>query len=126
MTEVTNNLRYLDLQRQLWQYHYDLGLNEGRRRAQLLNNYAKQHNTCRAYSYLKHVIEKRQKSIVNQIHRIIDELQQYLLKLEEHARQWKLQQLQNSSQAEFRILTSLAFCPYMSYSSYNSACETVF
>ena len=54
MTEATNNLRYFDLQRQLWQYHYDLGLKEGRWRAQLLNNYAKQHNTCRAYSYLKH------------------------------------------------------------------------
>ena len=89
MTELTNNLRYFDLQRQLWQFHYDLGLKEGRWGAQLLNNYAKQHNTCRAYSYLKHVIEKRQKSIVNQIHRIIDELQQYLLKLEEYARQWQ-------------------------------------
>ena len=89
MTELTNNLRYFDLQRQLWQFHYDLGLKEGRWGAQLLNNYAKQHNTCRTYSYLKHVIEKRQKSIVNQIHRIIDELQQYLLKLEEYARQWQ-------------------------------------
>ena len=59
MTELTNNLRYFDLQRQLWQYHYDLGLKEGRWEAQLLNKYAKQHNTCRAYSYLKHVIEKR-------------------------------------------------------------------
>ena len=27
--EVTNYLRYFDLQRQLWQYHYDLGLKEG-------------------------------------------------------------------------------------------------
>ena len=69
MTEFTNNLRYSDLPRQLWQYHYDLGLKEGRWGAQLLNNYAKQHNPCRAYSYIKHVIEKRQKSIVNQIHR---------------------------------------------------------
>jgi hypothetical protein len=89
MTELTNNLRYFDLQRQLWQYHYDLGLKEGRWGAQLLNNYAKQHNSCRAYGYLKHVIEKRQKSIMNQIHRTIGELQQYLLKLEEHARQWQ-------------------------------------
>ena len=30
MTELTNNLRYFDLQRQLWQFHYDLGLKEGR------------------------------------------------------------------------------------------------
>ena len=89
MTELTNNLRYLDLQRQLWQYHYDLGLKEGRWGGQLLNNYAKQHNTCRAYGYLKHVIEKRQKSIMKQIHRTISELQQYMLKLEEHARQWQ-------------------------------------
>ena len=29
MTELTNNLRYFDLQRQLWQYHYDIGLKEG-------------------------------------------------------------------------------------------------
>ena len=89
MTEVTNNLRYFDLQRQLWQYHYDLGLKEGCWGSQLLKSYAKEHNTCRAYSCLKHVIEKRQKLIMKQIHRTIQELQQYLLKLEANARQWQ-------------------------------------
>ena len=45
MTEVTNNLRYFDSQRQLWQYHYDLGLKEGCWGSQLLKSYAKEHNT---------------------------------------------------------------------------------
>ncbi|CAF3868203.1 unnamed protein product [Rotaria sordida] len=56
MAEVTNHLQYIDLQRHLWQDYFNL-------------------NT----------IEKRQKTIQHQLKRTINELQQYLIKLEQNA-----------------------------------------
>ena len=46
MTEVTNNLHYIDLQRHLWQDYYNLGMKEGIWAPRISKSYAKQHNTC--------------------------------------------------------------------------------
>jgi hypothetical protein len=89
MTEVTNNLQYMDLQRHLWQDYYNIGIKEGIWAPQLSKYDAKQLNTCRTYGFPKHIIEKRQKTIENQIHRTINELQQYLIKLEQNSQQWE-------------------------------------
>ena len=89
MTELTNDLQYFDLQRQFWQDHYDVGLKEGFWGSQLARSFAKQHRTRRAYGIQKHVIEKRQMTIQNQMYRTIEALQGYMVKLEENARQWQ-------------------------------------
>lgn len=63
MTEVTNQLQYLDLQRQLWQGYYNLGMKEGRWNYRVSKSYAKHHGICRSYGYPRHVVEKRQQNI---------------------------------------------------------------
>ena len=63
LTEVTNNLHYIDLQRHLWQDYYNLGMKEGVWAPQLSKYDAKQLNTCRTYGFPKHIIEKRQKQL---------------------------------------------------------------
>jgi len=89
MTELTNNLQYIDLQRHLWQDYYNLGMKEGLWAPRVSKSYAKQHHTCRTYGFPKHVIEKRQQTIKNQLDRTINELQEYLTKLEQNSQQWQ-------------------------------------
>lgn len=89
MAKVTNNIRYFDLQRQLWQEHYDLGLREGWWGMELARSYAKQHRVCRAYSFTKDVIEEQQRMANNGLQRNVEALQKYLLQLENNARQWQ-------------------------------------
>jgi hypothetical protein len=90
ITEVTNNLQYLNLQRQLWQDYYDIGMKQGGIWAPQLSKFdAKQHHTCRTYGFPKHIIETRQKTIEHQIQRTINELQQCLIKLEHNTQQWQ-------------------------------------
>ena len=55
----------------------------------LARSFAKQHRTCRAYGFRKDVIEKRQATIQKQMHRTIEALKGYMVKLEENARQWQ-------------------------------------
>lgn len=89
MARVTNNIRYFDLQRQLWDDHYNLGFKEGFWGMELSRSYAKQHRVCRAYSYQKNVIEARQMMAKNELQRNIDTLQKCLLELETNARSWQ-------------------------------------
>jgi hypothetical protein len=87
MTEVTNNLYYFDLQRQLWQEYYNMNLKEDNMKAvigqwrRLSKSDAKQHNTCQKYNLPKHAIEKRQQRITHQMQHWINELNEYLMKL---------------------------------------------
>ena len=90
MTEVTNNLQYLTLQRQLWQDDYNIGISEGSiRTSQLSKADAKLHHTCRTYGFSKQIIEKRQQNIKHHVQRAIQELQQYLIKLQQNTQQWQ-------------------------------------
>ena len=90
MTEVTNNLQYLTLQRQLWQDYYNIGINEGDIwPSQLSKADAKLHHTCRTYGFHRHIIEKRQQKIKHHVQRTIHELQQYLIKLQQNIQQWQ-------------------------------------
>ena len=90
MTEVTNHLHYLDLQQHLWQDYYNIGVKEGNVWApKLSKSFAKQHHTCRTYGFPKHIIEQRQKKITYQLQHTINELQQYLIKLEQYAQEWQ-------------------------------------
>lgn len=89
IAKVTNDIRYYDLQRQLWQDHYDLGLKEGWWGMELSRSYAKQHRVCRAYSYKKNIIEEQHLLAKNELHRKIETLQKLLLQLETNAREWQ-------------------------------------
>ncbi|CAF1385241.1 unnamed protein product [Adineta steineri] len=83
MTELTNNLYYFDLQRQLWQEYLNMSLKEDNIHGlrQLSKSDAKELNTGYMWGFPKHVIEKRQNTIVHQIQRTINELNQYLIQL---------------------------------------------
>ena len=50
--------------------------------------FAKQHHTCRAYGFPKHIVEQRQKTIIQQFQQTINGLQQYLIKLQQNVQQW--------------------------------------
>jgi hypothetical protein len=88
MIEITNNLQYLYLQDHLWQDYYNIGMKDGIWAQRLSKLYAKQHNTCRTYGFPKHIIEKRQQTITKQLQHTRNELQQFEIKLEQHAQQW--------------------------------------
>ena len=83
MTELTNNLYYFDLQRQLWQEYHNMSLKENDicGYGQLSKSNAKEHHTHYMYDFSKHVIEKRQNTIVHQMQRTINDLNQYLVQL---------------------------------------------
>ena len=89
MAEATNNLYYLDLQLHLWHDYYNTGMKEGKWPPQLSKSFAKQHHTCRTYGFPKHVIEQRQKTITQQFQHAINNLQEYMMQLEQNAQHWQ-------------------------------------
>ncbi|CAF4184381.1 unnamed protein product [Rotaria sp. Silwood2] len=86
ITEVTNNLYYIDLQRQLWQNYFELGMKQGVWAPRLSKSIARQHHICRTYGFPKHIIERRQENIVQYT---LDRLKRYIIKLEQDVIQWK-------------------------------------
>ena len=64
-------------------------MKEGRWTPRLSKSYAKQHHTCRTYGFPRHIIEKRQQTIEHQLHRTVNELQQYIIELEQNSKQWQ-------------------------------------
>ena len=88
MAEAMNNLYYFDLQRQLWQAYYDIGMKEGVWTSRVSKSFAKQHHTCRSYGFLKHIIEKCHHETNQQCQQVIDSVQQYIIELEEKTQQW--------------------------------------
>jgi len=89
MTETTNNLYYFDLQRQLWQDYFDLGIKENKWALRVSKSFAKQHHTCRTYGFPKHMIEQHLQIMRGQFQRTINELQQYITQLEHNVEQWQ-------------------------------------
>ena len=89
MTEATNDVYYFDLQRQLWQTYYDIGMEGGLWTSCVSKSFAKHHYTSRRYGFPKHIIEKHQSEIKQQFQQAISILQQYITELEQHAQQWQ-------------------------------------
>ena len=89
VTEMTNQIKYFDLQRQLWQDYYNLGLKEGQWAPQVSKSYAEEHRTCRTYGYRQHIIRKRQQTIQYQLQRSSNELQASIKELENYSKQWQ-------------------------------------
>ncbi|CAF1349932.1 unnamed protein product [Adineta steineri] len=89
MTEITNNLYFKDLQRQLWKEYYDISIKDDNWESTITNGYAHQHNTCRMYKPKKSLIEQRQIKVARQIQEIGSELQDYLIKLQNYGQQWQ-------------------------------------
>ena len=92
ITEITNNLYYFNLQRQLWQDYYNIGLKQDGSwpiAPRLSKSFAKQHHTCRTYGYSKRIIEQRQKTVEHQLQRTSNELNQHLIQLHTLTDQWR-------------------------------------
>ena len=87
MTEVTNNLHYFDLQQHLWQAYYNIGVKEN-----LWESSAPDSTTSQKYPtyfFPKHLVEKRQQTVIWQKQRTINELQEYLVYLQQHTPLWQ-------------------------------------
>ncbi|CAF5038937.1 unnamed protein product [Rotaria sp. Silwood1] len=89
MTEKTNIIYYLDLQRQLWRDYYDHGMRENQWAPRVSKSFAKQNYTCRTYSFAKHQVEKHLQTITRQFHNRLIELQQSITQLENNVQQWQ-------------------------------------
>ncbi|CAF5026604.1 unnamed protein product, partial [Rotaria sp. Silwood1] len=89
MTEKTNTIYYLDLQRQLWRDYYDHGMRENQWAPRVSKSFAKQHYTCRTYGFAKHQVEKHLQTITRQFHDRLIELQQSITQLENNVQQWQ-------------------------------------
>jgi len=92
ITEITNNLHYFNLQRQLWQDYYNIGLQQDGSWSiapRVSKSFTKQHHTCRTYGYSKRMIEQRQKTIELQLQSASNELNQHLIQLHTLTDQWR-------------------------------------
>ncbi|CAF3912234.1 unnamed protein product [Rotaria sp. Silwood1] len=89
MTEKTNTIYYLDLQRQLWRDYYDHGMKENQWAPRVSKSFAKQHYTCRTYGFAKHQVEKHLQTITRHFQDSLFELQQSITQLESNAQQWQ-------------------------------------
>ena len=89
VTEIVNNLYYIDLQLQLWREYYNLGMKEGIWRSNLSKLFAKQHHTCHSCGFAKHIVEERQKLITQQRTQVATELGRVSMQLQSEARNWQ-------------------------------------
>ena len=90
ITELTHNVYYFGLQRDIWQDYYDIGFkNDNGWAPRLSKSLAKQLHTCVTYGYPKHTVEKRQRTIQRQIERTITDLNQHLTQLHTLTEQWQ-------------------------------------
>ena len=89
MAKATNDIRYFDLQRQLWQDHYDLSLKEGLWDMEYARSYVRQHRLCRTYSFKKPIIEQELMMAKTELHRNLELLQKCMLELETNTKHWQ-------------------------------------
>ena len=64
-------------------------MKEGQWASHVSKLYAQEHQTCRAYGYRQHIVEKRQQTIRHQLQRTANELQTYIQQLEDYSKQWQ-------------------------------------
>jgi hypothetical protein len=94
MMEIINNLHYFELQRDLWQAYFNIGLKENiwttsTEAATNSNTTTNPKTTSHTYYYPKHLIEQRQRTIAHQIQRTTNELQQCSIDLQRNVEQWQ-------------------------------------
>ncbi|CAM4767668.1 unnamed protein product [Rotaria magnacalcarata] len=89
VTEATNNLYYFDLQRQLWQEYYDIGMKENVWGQKISKSAAQQHRTCRASGLPQSIVEQRQQTIARQLQHVTNELKNCTIKLNNDAQHWQ-------------------------------------
>jgi hypothetical protein len=89
LTEATNDYYFKDLQRQLWQEYYELGLKEGTWTSRVSINFAHKHNTCQIYGRSKSSIEQHQATITHDLQSIKTQLDQYKQQLDISIKEWQ-------------------------------------
>ena len=89
MTELTNNLYFTNLQRQLWQAYHNTSSKDDDWESTITKQYAHQHHTCRMHRPRKSQIIERRMAIELQMNRLGEELGQHLTQLKVNVAQWQ-------------------------------------
>ena len=90
MTEITHDLYFKNLQRQLWQEYYNRSLEDADNwESKVTKQYAHQHNACQMYKPRKASIKQRQATIAQEITQKEKELHEYLLNLQQCTKKWE-------------------------------------
>ena len=91
MTELTNNLYFTNLQRQLWQAYHNTSSKDDDWESKITKQYAHQHHTCRMHRPRKSQISERRRAIEHQMKQLGEELGQHLTQLKANIAQWQPQ-----------------------------------
>ena len=89
MTELTNNLYFTNLQRQLWQVYHNISSKHDDWESKMTKQYAHEHSTCRMHRPRKSQINARRATIEHQMKQLGEELGQLLTQLKANATQWQ-------------------------------------
>ena len=89
LAEATSYFYYVELQRQLWQEYFDIGMKDNVWGKKISKSKAKQLATCRSFGYTKHVIQERQLTIAKQRQKATIERTKYTVQLENETEHWE-------------------------------------
>lgn len=89
MTDATNTLYYIDVQRQLWQTYYDVSTHETTFTSSTPTSLDGHYHSCYLNELPITIVEQQLKTSREQLQYAINQLQEYLLNLEEHVKHWK-------------------------------------
>jgi uncharacterized surface anchored protein len=81
MTQLVNTSNYILLQKDLWQTYYEFGMKDNAWPTRISKQIAREHNTCEMVGQPQHFVEQRLKTIERQKQQVVNELQQYFIKL---------------------------------------------
>lgn len=89
LAEATSHLYYVDLQRQLWQEYYNIGIKDNVWGKKISKSKAKQYATSRSFGYPKHTVEQRQITIAKQLEKAMNDQEMYATQLRNNVEHWE-------------------------------------
>lgn len=89
LAEVTSHLRYVELQRQLWQEYYNIGMKDNVWGKKISKSKAKQLAVSRSFGFPKPTVEQRQATIVKQLNKAMDDQENCTTQLRENTASWE-------------------------------------
>ena len=89
LTEATSHFYYVELQQQLWQEYFNIGMKENVWGRKMSKSQAKQHATCRSFDFPKHIVEQRQATLTKQLQKATSERTKYAIELQNASEHWQ-------------------------------------
>lgn len=89
LSEATSQLYYVELQQQLWQEYYNVGIKDNVWGMKISKRKAKWLATSRGFGYPRHTVEQRRITIAKQIKHAIDNQEMYATQLRNDVEHWK-------------------------------------